>query len=121
MGGLLVAAVATLFGALVGAACARRLLDLPGAARRLRVARASVALLGAIAGGEIAVQIYDVIHQLQLNARFDRGFGGALLHELDAVNVVYALRGILFYGVLLVGLTTVVALIAQRRLGRTTA
>jgi hypothetical protein len=36
-------------------------------------------------------------------------------------SVTYALRGILFYGVLLVGLTAVVALIAQRRLGRTAA
>ncbi|HEY2719883.1 MAG TPA: hypothetical protein VGI52_09645 [Solirubrobacteraceae bacterium] len=121
MGALLLALIVALCGGLVGGACALRLIELPGAAGRLRLARASVASLGAIAGGEIATQIYDVIHELQLNALRGRGFGGKLLNELNVFSVTYALRGILFYGVLLVGLTAVVALIAQRRLGRTAA
>ncbi len=80
-----------------------------------------MASLGAIAGGEIATQVYDVIHELQLNALRGRGFGGRLLGDLNFLTVASALRNILFYGMLLVGLTALVALIAQRRLGRTAA
>ncbi|HEY2571499.1 MAG TPA: hypothetical protein VGI27_08495, partial [Solirubrobacteraceae bacterium] len=66
MGALVVAAVVTLFGAAVGWVAAKRLAVLPGATTGQRLTRRSVSLLGAIAGGEIASQLYDLVPRLQL-------------------------------------------------------
>ena len=52
-----------------------------------------MSLLGAIAGGEIASQLYDLVHRLQLNAKLDGGFGGRFLHEADVIGVVQARAG----------------------------
>jgi outer membrane lipoprotein SlyB len=114
VGALVVAAVVTLFGVTVGWIAAKRLALLPGVTTGQRLARASVSLLGAIAGGEIASQLYDVVHRLQLNAKLDKGFEGRFLHEADVIDVIQAVRGILFHGALLIGLATALALLARR-------
>jgi hypothetical protein len=120
MGALVVAAVVTLLGAVVGWVGAERLALLPAATAAQRLARTTVSLLGAIAGGEIASQLYDLVHRLQLNAKLDKGFDGRFLNEANAFDVVQILRGILFHGVLLIGLATAVAVLA-RRVGRASA
>lgn len=114
MGALVVAAVVTLFGVTVGWIAAKRLALLPGVTTGQRLARVSVSLLGAIAGGEIASQLYDLVHRLQLNAKLDGSFGGRFQHEINALDVVHAVSTILFDGALLIGLATAVALIARR-------
>jgi hypothetical protein len=120
VGALVVAAVVTLFGAAVGWVAAKRLAVLPGATTGQRLTRRSVSLLGAIAGGEIASQLYDLVHRLQLNAKLDGGFGGRLLHGENVIDVIQAVRAILFHGALLVGLATALALLARRGAGRAT-
>lgn len=114
MGALVVAAVVTLLGAAAGWVAAERLALLPAATTGQRLARTSVSLLGAFAGGVIASQLYDLVHRLQLNAKLDGGFGGRFLHEIDAIDVVHAVSAILFHGVLLIGLATALALLARR-------
>jgi hypothetical protein len=114
VGALVVAAVVTLFGASVGWATAKRLGLLPGVTTGQRLARTSVSLLGAIAGAEIASQLYDLAHRLQLNAKLYGGVGGRFLHEANVIDVIQALRGILFHGVLLIGLAAALALLARR-------
>jgi len=114
VGALVVAAVVTLFGVTVGWIAAKRLALLPGVTTGQRLARVSVSLLGAIAGGEIASQLYDLVHRLQLNAKLDGSFGGRFQHEINALDVVHAVSTILFDGALLIGLATAVALIARR-------
>jgi hypothetical protein len=118
LGALVVAAVVTLFGATVGWVTAKRRALLPAATTGQRLARTSVSLLGAIAGGEIASQLYDLVHRLQLNAKLDGGFDGRFLHEANAIDVIQAVRGILFHGALLIGLATALALLAQRGVDR---
>lgn len=118
MGALVVAAVVTLFGAAVGWLAAERLALLPSETTGQQLARTSVSLLGAIAGGEIASQLYDLVHRLQLNAKLYGGFGGRLIHEEDVIDVVQAVRGVLFHGALLIGLATALALIARRGAGQ---
>ncbi len=118
MGALAVAAVVTLFGAAVGWVTAKRLALLPAATTGQRLARTSVSLLGAIAGGEIASQLYDLVHRLQLNATLDGGFDGRFLPEVNVIDVIQAVRGILFHGALLIGLATALALLARRRVDR---
>jgi energy-converting hydrogenase Eha subunit B len=114
VGALVVAAVVTLFGAAAGWVAAGRLALLPAATRGQWLARTSVSLLGAFAGGLIASQLYDLVHRLQLNAKLDGGFGGRFQHEINALDVVHAVSTILFDGALLIGLATAVALIARR-------
>ncbi len=118
MGALVVAAVVALLGAGVGWVAAKRLALLPGATTGQRLARTSVSLLGAIAGGEIASQLYDLVHRLQLNAKLDKGFEGRFLREADVIDVVHAVRAVLFHGALLIGLATALALLARRGAGR---
>ncbi len=118
MGALVVAAVVTMLGAAVGWGTAKRLALLPAATAWQRLARTSVSLLGAIAGGEIASQLYDLVHRLQLNAKLDKGFEGRFLHEANVIDVVQAARGVLFHGALLIGLATALALIARRGVNR---
>jgi len=118
VGALVVAVLVTLLGAAVGWVAAKRLAFLPAATAGQRLARTSVSLLGAIAGGEIAAQLYDLVHRLQLNAKLDGGFGGSFLHEANVIDVIQAVRGILFHGALLIGLATALALIARRGAGR---
>jgi hypothetical protein len=77
VGALVVVAVVTLLGAAVGWVSAKRLALLPDATPARRLARTSVLLLGAIAGGEIASQLYDLVHRLQLNANSTRASAGA--------------------------------------------
>jgi hypothetical protein len=114
VGALGVAVVVTLLGAAGGWVAAKRLALLPAATKGQRLARTSVSLLGAIAGGEIASQLYDLVHRLQLNAKLYGGFGGRLIHEEDVIDVIQAVRGVLFHGALLIGLATALALIARR-------
>jgi energy-converting hydrogenase Eha subunit B len=114
VGALVVAAVVTLFGAAVGWVMGERLALLPAATKGQRLARTSVSLLGAFAGGLIASQLYDLVHRLQLNAKLDGGFGGRFLHQINAIDVVHAVSAIFFDGTLLIGLVTAVALIARR-------
>lgn len=114
MGALIVAAAVTLLGAVVGWTAAQRLGPASGVTPRQRLARISVLLLGAVAGGEITSQLYTLVHRLQLDAKLDGGFGGQILHEDNLLDVTYAIRAILFHGVLLIGLATAVALIAER-------
>jgi hypothetical protein len=121
VGALVAAAFVTLFGAAVGWAAAKRLSLLPAATARQRLARTAVSLLGAIAGGEIASQLYDLVHRLQLNAKLDGGFGGQILHGENLLAVTYAIRAILFHGALLIGLATALALVARRGVDRASA
>jgi len=118
VGALVVAALVTLLGAAVGWVAAGRLALLPAATKGQRLARTSVSLLGAIAGGEIASQLYDLVHRLQLNAKLYGGFGGRLIHEEDVIDVIQAMRGVLFHGALLIGLATALALLARREADR---
>jgi hypothetical protein len=118
VGALVVAALVTLLGAAVGWVAAKRLALLPAATKGQRLARTSVSLLGAIAGGEIASQLYDLVHRLQLNANLDKGFEGRLLHDADLIDIVHAVQAILFHGLLLIGLATALALIARRGTGQ---
>jgi hypothetical protein len=120
MGALAVALVCTLFGAGAGAIAARRLArtSILGEEHRTRLARGAVSLLGAIAGGEIAAQLYDLVHGLQLNAGLYKGFGGRLLHDVDLADVIQALHGVMFYGALLAGLAVGVAMLAANRRAR---
>ena len=120
MGALVVAAAVTLFGGVLGWVAAKQLALLPGATTAQRLARTSVSLLGAIAGAEIASQLYDLVHRLQLNAKLDRGFGGRFLHDANVIDVLGALRAILFHGALLIGLATALALLARRGSTRAT-
>jgi hypothetical protein len=117
VGALIVAIVCTTVGAGIGAFAAGRLelASAPGDQQGIRIARGAVSLLGAFAGGEIAVQLYTLIHSLQLNAELDKGFGGRLLHDVNLADVVQALHGVMFYGALLAGLAVALAILASNR------
>lgn len=120
MGALVIAILSTLLGAFIGGVLARRfaLASVSGAAQPARLARAAVSLLGVLAGGEIAAQLYTLVHSLQLNAGLDKGFGGRLLDEVNLADIVEVLHGVMFYGALLAGLAAAVAMLAANRRAR---
>ena len=114
MGALVVAILATLAGAGSGAAAASRAAQALTLNRRERLARAIVMILAGAAGAEVAGQLDHLVRELQANAELGPFVGGHAPQGLDAITVVFAFRGILFYGGLLVGLAAAVGLIAIR-------
>jgi hypothetical protein len=114
MGALVVAVIATLAGATAGAFLAFRAAQPLAERQRERIARLAVTVLGGAAGAQIAAQLYNLVHQLQLDAGLGRiGVGPGL----DALASVSAFRGTLLYGGVLIGLAAIVGLIGKRRLG----
>jgi hypothetical protein len=112
----IVIASAVLCG-LGAAIAAARLTRSLAAHRRGRLARRAATLLGALAGAEIATQLFELVRQLEANAESGNtlGPGNDLRSSLDAFSVAIAFRGIFFYGMLLVGLATLVGVAAMRR------
>jgi F0F1-type ATP synthase membrane subunit c/vacuolar-type H+-ATPase subunit K len=107
----IVAALGGAFGAgLVAVRLTRRLARHP----RGRIARRVVALLGGLAGAEIATQLVELVQQLELDDATSRVFGGTA-GGFDAFDVATAFREVLFTGALLVGLAALVAVAAMRR------
>ena len=111
MGALTLAVLVTLLGACACGLAAWRLAQILAEGRRERIARWAVAVVGGSGGGLIASQLYDLVHQLQINAGYHFSGGHP---SLDEVTLVNAFRGILFDGFLLIGLATAVALVALR-------
>jgi hypothetical protein len=112
MGALAIVILVTLLGALSGGLGAFRLARVLGPEPRARLARCVVALLGGAAGAQIAAQLYDLVHQLQLDKRYDSL--GAAGRNLHAITVIAFFREVFFYGTLLLGLAAAVGLIALR-------
>jgi hypothetical protein len=114
---LAIAIALALLGALGAGLIAIRLTRSLTSNRRGLLARRVVALLGALAGAEIATQLAELVHQLEANAEIGGGLGAGsnLRGSLDALSVATAFRAIFFYGVLLIGLAALVGVTAMRR------
>jgi hypothetical protein len=113
---LAVTVAVALLGALGAGLAGFRLLSGLGGHPRGRIARRAVALLGALAGAEIATQLVELVRQLELDA----GAGGLVrggAGSLQAVDFAIAFRQILFAGGLLIGLAALVGAAAARRYG----
>lgn len=119
---LAIAIVLAVLGGLGAAIAASRLTRSLATHRRGRLARRAVTLLGALAGAEIATQLFELVRQLEANAESGNtlGPGNDLRSSLDALSVAITFRGIFFYGISLVGLATLVAVAAMRRYGTLT-
>ena len=114
---LAIAVVLAVLGGLGAGFAAFRLTGSLATHRRGRLARRAATLLGALAGAEIATQLFELVRQLEANAESGNtlGPGNDLRSSLDALSVAIAFRGIFFYGMLLAGLATLVGVAAMRR------
>jgi uncharacterized membrane protein YsdA (DUF1294 family) len=124
MGALVVAVVVTLVGGGIGVVLASRFSNHRGGDPRGRIARRVVVMLGGTAGALIASQLYSLVHELQLDSRFAKepAFHSAVTAELkrfakglEESTLTGVLRNVIFSGLLLIGLTVAVELIAIRR------
>ena len=118
MAALLVAVVVTLVGVAMGIVIASRFSSQRAAHPRSRIARWTVILLGGTAGAFIASQLYNLVHELQLDSQFTTGrLGfGRVARSLEEITLTGVARNIFFYGFLLIGLAVAVELIAVRTL-----
>jgi hypothetical protein len=113
---LTIIVVVALLGAFGGGLAGFRLVPGLGEHSRGRIARRAVALLGALAGAEIATQLVELVRQLEADAGASgvlRGVAGGL----QAVDFAIAFRQVLFSGGLLIGLAALVGVAATRRYG----
>ena len=115
------ALVATVIAALVGAfgagLVAVRLTRRLGSHPRGRIVRRSIALLGGLAGAEIATQLVALVQQLELDGEFETvaSVGSSARQGFDAIDFAIAFREILFSGGLLIGLAALVGVAATRK------
>jgi hypothetical protein len=115
MGALVACLLALVAGGAVGSLLGSRVTRHLAGATRERIARSTVVLLGGSAGTLIAAQLDLFVRQLEANGSVASRFGGhSLVGAFDTIAVSETFHGVLLYGGALVGLATIVALLATR-------
>jgi hypothetical protein len=116
MGALIVCVVAIAVGAGLGAVLGSRSTRSLIGSTDQSIARSTVVLLLAGAGALIAAQLDLLVRNLEASARAgSAGFGfGNLADAFNALAVSEAFHGVLLYAGALVGLATIVGLLATR-------
>jgi hypothetical protein len=115
MGALVACLLALLAGGAVGSLLGSRATRHLTGAGRERIARATVLLLLGAAGALIAARLDLLVRYVEADARAGSAPGiSALSTDLNTLAVSEAFHGVLLYGGALVGLATIVALLATR-------
>jgi hypothetical protein len=115
MGALVACLLALVAGGAVGSLLGSRATRHLTAGSRERIARSTIVLLAGSAGTLIAAQLDLLVRQLEADGNAPSAFGGRdLVGAFDTLDVGDAFHGVLLYGGALVGLATIVALLATR-------